>query len=176
MTVDFQIPEIETERLRMRLPRMDDLPAHAAFRASGRSIGVGGPYDYPSSFHHLAGIIGQWYLRGYSRWMVADKVTDEPFGIVGVYHPEDWPEPEIGWSIYETAEGKGIAQEAALATRNFVYDTLGWTRIVSLIMDDNHRSIRLAERLGCRQEGEPFTHPDLGKLNVWVHPEPEAIQ
>ncbi len=170
MTVDFRIPEIETDRLRLRLPRMDDLAVHAAFRASERSKGVGGPYDYYSSFHHLAGIIGQWALRGYSRWMVADKVTDEPFGIVGVYHPEDWPEAEIGWSIYEHAEGKGIALEAALATRAYVYSTLGWDRIVSMIMDDNHRSIRLAERLGCTQEGDPFVHPDLGKLNVWVHP------
>lgn len=174
MTVDFRIPEIETDRLRMRLPRMADLSAHAEFRASDRSKGVGGPYDYPSSFHHLAGIIGQWQLRGYSRWMVTDKSTGEPYGVVGVYHPEDWPEPEIGWSIYANGEGKGIAHEAALATRDFVYSTLGWTRIVSLIMDGNDRSIRLAERLGCRQEGDPFVHSDLGKLNVWVHPEPGA--
>ena len=174
MTVDFRIPEIETERLRLRLPRMDDLPAHAEFRASDRSKGVGGPYDYPSSFHHLAGIIGQWQLRGYSRWMVTDKTTDEPFGIVGIYHPEDWPEPEIGWSLYANGEGKGIALEAALATRDYVYKNLGWTRIVSLIMDDNDRSIRLAERLGCVQEGAPFEHPELGTLNIWVHPAPGA--
>ena len=172
MTVDFRIPEIETERLRMRLPRLDDLATHAKFRASERSRGVGGPFDFPSSFHHLAGIIGQWQLRGYSRWMVADKSTDEPFGVVGIYHPEDWPEPEIGWSIYSSAEGRGIAFEAAMATREFVYSTLGWTRIVSLIMDDNDRSIRLAKRMGCTREGKPFVHPDLGTLNIWVHPGP----
>lgn len=174
MTVDFRIPEIVTERLRLRLPRLDDLSAHAEFRTSERSKGVGGPYDYPSSFHHLAGIIGQWQLRGYSRWMVADKETDAPLGVVGIYHPEDWPEPEIGWSIYEHAEGRGVAQEAALATRRFVYDTLGWQRIVSLIMDDNDRSIRLAQRLGCTKT-TAFVHPDLGRLNIWVHPAPGAV-
>lgn len=175
MTVDFRIPCIETERLRMRLPRLDDLPAHVAFRASPRSKGVGGPFDETSSFHHLAGIIGQWQLRGYGRWMVADKATDEPYGIVGVYHPDDWPEPEIGWSIYGHAEGRGIAHEAALATGIFVYDTLGWGRIISMIMDDNDRSIRLAERMGCTKT-EAFEHPDLGKLNIWVHPAPEVTQ
>lgn len=173
MSIDFHIPEIETERLRLRLPRMDDMPAHAEFRASERSKGVGGPFDHASSFHHLSGIIGQWQLRGYGRWMVADKTTDEPYGIVGVYHPEDWPEPEIGWSIYGSAEGRGIAHEAALATRDYVYKTLGWNRIVSLIMDDNDRSIRLAKRMGCAQSGV-FEHADLGKLNIWVHPHPEA--
>lgn len=175
MTVHFEIPEIETDRLRLRLPKASDLPAHVAFRASERSKGVGGPFDAPSSFHHLAGVIGQWHLRGYGRWMVADKTTDAPLGLVGVYHPEDWPEPEIGWTLYESAEGRGIAQEAAIATRSFAYGTLGWKRIVSLIMDDNARSIRLAERLGCRKEGT-FVHDVLGALDIWTHPEPEAIR
>lgn len=172
MTVHFQIPEIETDRLRLRLPKASDLPAHVAFRASERSKGVGGPFDAPSSFHHLAGVIGQWHLRGYGRWMVTDKTTDAPLGLVGVYHPEDWPEPEIGWSIYEAAEGKGIAHEAALAARDYAYNTLGWQRIVSLVMADNDRSIRLAKRMGCVKESV-FSHPVLGDLDIWVHARPE---
>lgn len=175
MSVDFRIPEIETERLRLRLPRATDLPAHVAFRASERSKGVGGPFDAASSFHHLCGIVGQWQLRGYGRWMVADRATDEPLGIVGIFHPDDWPEPEIGWSIYEAAEGKGIAFEAACGSRDFAYRTLGWTRIVSLVPASNARSIRLAERMGCIRDGI-FQHALHGALDVWVHPSPEALQ
>lgn len=174
MIVDFRIPEIETERLRLRLPRASDLPAHVAFRASERSRGVGGPFDAASSFHHLAGIVGQWQLRGYGRWMVADRKTDQPLGLVGIFHPDDWPEAEIGWTVYDDAEGKGIAFEAAIATRDFAYGALGWTRIVSLIMADNDRSIRLAERLGCRRE-KVHVHPVYGALDIWVHPGPEAL-
>ncbi len=173
MTVDFRIPTFETARLRFRLPRASDLDAHIAFRASGRSKGVGGPYDAHTSFHHLEAIIGQWQLRGYGRWMIADKDTDEPYGIVGIYHPMDWPEPEIGWSLYEAGEGHGYAQEAAIATRRFAYETLGWDRIVSLIMPDNIRSVRLAERLGCTRT-EPFHHPEFGDLDIWVHPSRET--
>ncbi|MEM6823480.1 MAG: GNAT family N-acetyltransferase [Pseudomonadota bacterium] len=171
MSVDFRIPEIETERLRLRLPRASDLPDHIAFRGSERAKGVGGPYDAASSVHHLEGIIGQWQLRGYGRWMVADKETDAPLGLVGIYHPEDWPEPEIGWSLYAAAEGKGIALEAATATRHYAYGTLKWTRIVSLIMPDNIRSIRLAERMGCTKT-LPFQHPEFGQLDIWVHQGP----
>lgn len=174
MTPEFRIPELETERLRLRLPRMDDFETFAAFRASERSNGVGGPYDRATSFHHLAGIVGQWQLRGYGRWLVADKTTDEPYGIAGIYHPEDWPEPELGWSIFAPAEGRGMAHEAARATRDFVYRTLGWDRIVSLITDGNARSIRLAERMGCTRTGV-FKHHHLGKLNIWLHPKPEAL-
>ena len=175
MSVTFTIPELETPRLRLRLPKASDMPAHVAFRASERSKGVGGPFDAASSFHHLAGVIGQWQLRGYGRWMVADRETDAPLGVVGIYHPEDWPEPEIGWSIYAEAEGKGIAHEAALASRDYAYDTLGWTRIVSLVMADNPRSIRLARRMGCSRESV-FSHRQLGDLDVWVHASPEARQ
>ena len=175
MNVDFRIPEIETERLRLRLPRMSDVDAHTTFRASDRSTGVGGPFDAASSFHHLESIVGQWHMRGYGRWMVADRETDAPLGIVGIYHPLEWPEPEIGWSVYGAAEGKGIAQEAARATRGFAYRTLGWNRIVSLIKPDNRRSIRLAERLDCRKDGA-FEHPVYGALDIWVHPAPERLQ
>ncbi len=174
MTIDFRIPEIETDRLRLRLPKLSDMNAHVAFRASERSKGVGGPFTAAQSYKHIEGIVGQWHLRGYGRWMIADKLTDEPYGIAGVYHTQDWPEPEIGWAVYENAEGKGIAREAAEASRDYVYKTLGWTRIASLIMPDNHRSIRLAERMGCVNE-KPYHHPELGQLDVWVHPSPEAL-
>ena len=175
MSVTFDIPVIETDRLRLRLPRYSDLKAHNAFRTSERAKGVGGPHHHTASFEHLAGIIGHWQLRGFGRWMVADKPTDDPLGIVGVYHPDDWPEAEIAWSVYAHAEGKGIAYEAAKLSRDFAYKVLGWTRVVSLIMPDNERSIRLAERLGCRKEA-PFRHPTLGQLDIWAHPGPEALQ
>ncbi|MBD3679662.1 MAG: GNAT family N-acetyltransferase [Rhodobacteraceae bacterium] len=175
MTVAFRVPEIETERLRLRLPKASDLPAHVAFRTSERSRTVGGPFDAASSFHHLAGVIGQWQLRGYGRWMVADKQTDAPLGIIGIFHPDDWPEPEIGWSVYEGAEGRGIAFEAAVASRDFAYGALGWDRIVSLIAPDNTRSIQLAERMGAARE-DVFEHPVHGALDIWVHPAPEALQ
>ncbi|NNE87865.1 MAG: GNAT family N-acetyltransferase [Silicimonas sp.] len=174
--VHFCVPEIETRRLRLRLPKASDLPAVEAFRTSDRSAGVGGPYAAGTSFHYMSAVIGQWQLRGYGRWIVADKDTDQPFGLVGIYHPEDWPEAEIGWSIFApSAEGRGIAHEAALASRDFAYKTLGWNRIVSLVMPQNTRSIALAERMGC-QKTTRFDHPTYGALDIWVHATPEALQ
>ena len=173
MSVDFRVPELVTDRLRLRLPKPGDLAAHTRFQSSGRARFVGGPCDAAASFQHLAGIVGQWALRGYGRWMVADRETDAPLGVVGIYHPEDWPEPEIGWSLYAEAEGRGIAAEAAVASRDFAYRTLGWRRIVSLIAPGNVRSVRLAQRLGCVFETS-FDHPEFGALDIWVHPPPEA--
>ncbi len=174
MSVSFNIPEIETARLRLRLPMASDLDAYTAFRMSDRSKGVGGPFDAASAFQSLAAIVGQWQLRGYGRWMVADRETDAPLGIVGIFHPTDWPEPEIGWSVFADAEGKGIAMEAALAARDYAYNTLRWRRIVSLVLEDNHRSIALAKRMGCVAE-DIFAHPTFGNLRVWRHLSPAEI-
>jgi ribosomal-protein-alanine N-acetyltransferase len=169
----FHIPTLRTERLVLRAPSMADVPAYVAYRASERSRIVGGPYGEVASFQHLAGCIGQWALRGYGRWIVADPETDAAMGLVGIFHPVGWPEPEIGWTVFDGFEGKGYALEAALATRAYAYDTLGWTRIVSTIGPENTRSIALAQRMGAVCEGE-IPHPEKGTLTVWRHLGPEA--
>ncbi len=169
------ITVIETARLRLRGPRPSDFEAHAAFSASERSVGVGGPYSRADAFHNFCAMIGHWPMRGYGRWIVADKATDAPLGVVGPMFPEGWPEPEIAWTVYEKAEGKGIAFEAAAAARAHAYGALGWKTAVSLTDPGNLRSQALAKRMGCVRDGV-FVHPEAGDLWIWRHPAPETLQ
>jgi RimJ/RimL family protein N-acetyltransferase len=164
----IHIPTVDTARLRLRAPMPDDFDAYAAFRASERTRVLGGPYSRAEAFHMFCALVGHWHLRGYGRWIVADRATDAPLGVVGLYFPEDWPEPEIGWSMFDHAEGKGFAAEAATAARSYAYHVLGWTRVVSVIVPDNTRSIALARRMGCVLDGT-FPHPDYGLMDVWRH-------
>lgn len=170
--MEQMIPELQTERLKLRAPAMGDFEAYAEFRGSDRAKFVGGPYSRAQAFDQLAELIGHWALRGYGRWMVADKRTDQPLGVVGLFYPDDWPEPEIAWSVFEAGEGKGIAYEAAIASRAYAYDTLGWTTAISCIDTANARSVALGQRLGAVYEGD-FDHPTLGAMNIWRHPAPE---
>ena len=39
--------------------------------------------------------------------------TDAPLGVVGLMFPEGWPEPEIAWSLFDAAEGRGIALDSS---------------------------------------------------------------
>ncbi|PUB10881.1 GNAT family N-acetyltransferase [Yoonia sediminilitoris] len=168
------IPVLHTERLTLRPPEWADFDAYAAFRASPRLKIVGGPFNRREAFHQLCAIIGHWGLRGFGRWLVADKGTDAPLGVVGLYLPEGWPAPELAWSVFDAAEGKGIAAEAARAARAYAYDTLGWPSLMSAVHPSNARAVALAKRLGCTPDGT-FEHPDYGHLQIWNHPAPQDL-
>ncbi|MEM7318125.1 MAG: GNAT family N-acetyltransferase [Pseudomonadota bacterium] len=162
------IPTLHTERLTMRAPQMSDFETYATFCASSRSAGVGGPYSRAQAMDRLFAVVGHWQLRGYGRWMVTDTETGQPLGVVGLFYPEDWPEPEIAWTLFEAAEGRGIALEAAIASRSYAYDVLGWKTAISCTVADNHRSIALARRMGATQDPS-FVHPEYGEMLVWRH-------
>ena len=169
----LEIPTFEEGCLRYRAPRREDFDTYAAFRMSDRAKGVGGPYNLSDSFDSFLELTGHWQMRGYGRWMIADLETDAPLGVVGPFFPIDWPEPEIAWSLFAGAEGRGLAFEAAQFCRRYAYDVLGWSTAISCTMPDNTRSIALAKRMGATQEAD-FQHPEIGPLNVWRHPGPEA--
>jgi RimJ/RimL family protein N-acetyltransferase len=77
-----------------------------------------------------------------------------------------FPERELGWILFDGAEGRGIATEAASALRDWAA-ARGWTGLVSYIDPANHRSIALAQRLGARLD--PHAVPqDPGDL-VYRH-------
>ncbi|WP_425091694.1 GNAT family N-acetyltransferase [Tropicimonas sp. S265A] len=174
MATLVKIPTLETARLRLRAPQPSDADAYGAFLESPRSAGVGGPFKASDAFDRMTMTVGHWHLRGYGRWIIADKATDAPLGLAGPYMPESWPEPEIAWSLFEGAEGHGYAEEAAFASRKYVYDVLDWDTVISLIIPGNTRSEKLADRLGCYPDGM-FDHAAFGPMTIWRHPAPEAV-
>lgn len=165
------IPTLETERLVLREIRADDFEPYAAFYDTERSHLRGGPLDRNEAWKLFAAEVGHWVLRGYGFWSVEEKSTGAYCGMVGLYNPEGWPAPEVGWLLWEHHEGKGIAREAAICARTYAFETLGWPQVVSCISDGNIRSIQLAERLGARFDRRV---PRLGGLDqlVYIHPTP----
>ncbi len=171
--ISFAVPTVETQRLRLRGAKLSDLEAYAAFRASERVRFMGGPNDRDEAFSDLCYGLGQWAMRGYGLWVVADKSTDEPLGYTGLYHPEYWADREISWAVFESAAGKGVATEAARAVRDFAYDRLGWDTVISAIIPGNEPSIALAKRLGATLDGK-YEHPKIGEMLIYRHVTPES--
>jgi RimJ/RimL family protein N-acetyltransferase len=167
------VPRLETERLILRVNRMEDFEPYAAFCASPRAAMRGGIRNRLEAFRALASEIGHWQLRGYGWWGIEEKATGAYAGQVGLYYPEGWPEPELGWLVMDGFEGWGIAHEAALRVLRYAYETLGWTRLASCIRPGNTRSIRLAERLGATFDRDDLIAGEI-PCRVYLHPGPAA--
>lgn len=146
------IPVLHTERLTLRAPQLGDFAPYAAFWASDRSVHEGGPRDERAAWEDFAAGFGLWTIEGIGTWSVEERATGAFAGIVGLYHPAHFPEVEIGWAVLDGFEGRGIAQEAAQAVLGWTWANTELASLVSYIHPENHRSIRLAERLGARRD------------------------
>lgn len=175
MTVLFEAPQLETERLIMRAPVLDDFEAFAAFYATERSQFVGGPQTREMTWRTLALEAGHWILNGFGRWVLEEKSSGDPVGIVGLWHPEGFPENELGWDLFDGATGKGYATEAGYAARAYAYDTMGWPTLISLIAHGNTGSEGVAGRLGAKHDGD-FTHERYGPMRIFRHPSPADLR
>jgi RimJ/RimL family protein N-acetyltransferase len=69
--------------------------------------------------------------------------------------PKKWEVPsfEIGWFVDQGCQGRGIAEEAATRSLEFLFKDLKAHKVVVITRDTNSKSIRLAERLGFCREG-----------------------
>jgi RimJ/RimL family protein N-acetyltransferase len=147
---------METERLVLRMFRESDTDAYAEMLADPevmRFLG-GKPMPRAEAWRNMAMVLGHWHLRGYGFWAVEEKESGELVGRVGCWRPEGWPGLEVGWTLRRRFWGRGYATEAARAAVNYVFTVLDQTRVISLIDPENVNSIRVAERLGEKPEGE----------------------
>ena len=167
---DTAIPTLTTARLTLGAPTTGQFEAWAEFVASDRARFFGGPAAEGDAWRGMAMQLGHWSLRGYGAFWLRETATGTPVGRVGVWHPLDWPEPELAWLVYAPFEGTGMAQEAARAVRDWAARDRGLGPLVSLIAPDNLPSQRLAARLGAVHEGDG-AYPDGGACQVWRHPE-----
>ena len=157
----FVIPTLTTRRLTLRAPVEGDFPAYERLMASPRSRGMGGPYDTRAAWGMFCHDLACWTLFGHGALMIDLRTSGECLGQVGISHGPLFPEKELGWLLYASAEGFGYATEAAEALRDWSARALGLIGLVSYIAPDNGASIKVAERLGATLDPKAPRHdPD----------------
>jgi len=163
------IPTLETPRLILRAPRMEDFPAYAALMASPRSIYMGGPFDQRGAWGMFCHDVALWSLYGHGALMIDVKNTGTCVGQVGINHGPLFPEKELGWLLYDGFEGHGYATEAAEALRDWAFATLNLPTLVSYFDPENHRSMAVSARLGGTRD-DNATVQDEGDVVYRYHP------
>lgn len=170
-------PRLEAERLILRGPEQADAePVIAFLMDSTRAGGFGGYDNRGDAWRWFALMVGHWHIHGYGYFVIEDRASGKAAGISGIWNPEGWPEPELGWVVFDGFEGRGIAFEAATRARQWAYapDGLAMTTLTSNIVPSNTRSKALAKRLGAVYE-RTYHNPNMGEDELWRHPGPEAL-
>ena len=163
---------IETERLILREidPErdFDEWSYSMADEETVRYLGTK-PMSRAEAWRGMAAAIGHWSIRGYGFFSLESKETGEWVGRVGPWYPEGWPGPEIGWTISPRHLRKGYASEAARASLDYVFNTLGWDSVIHCIMEGNEPSVGVAEKIGSRFLEDRQGIPGVTEERVWVY-------
>lgn len=92
--------------------------------------------------------------RGFCRWKLLLKPTEEMIGFCGVGCWGEGLEPEIGWWLARRYWGRGLATEAARVALRDAFERAGFDRIISIARPENAASLRIMEKLGLQPEGQ----------------------
>ena len=147
-------PTLETNRLVLRPPRLEDFEPWAALLADPVAARyIGGVQPRAGAWRNLALMTGAWTLQGFSNFSVLEKSSGRWIGRAGPWHPEGWPGPEIGWAFDRSVWGRGYATEAATRCLEWAFEELDWHDAIHAIDPANAASIALARRLGAERRG-----------------------
>jgi RimJ/RimL family protein N-acetyltransferase len=145
---------IQTPRLELRTFKESDwLPLCDLFQDKECTrYTVKTPQENWQTWRTLASYIGHWNLRGYGPYAAVERSSGVLVGIVGLWYPGDWPEPELKWALRRRFWGQGFATEAGISVLKMTEKHLKWTRLISVIFTGNDRSVAVAKRIGGRFE------------------------
>ena len=148
--------ELQTERLNLRTFQDEDWKDLHEYYSDETCMKytIGHALTEGETWRAMASMVGHWNLRGYGPYVVVGKNTRKVLGVVGLWFPNDWPEPEIKWGLAPHAWGKGYAREAAFAVKEMAYSTIKDCNLISLIDVNNKASIRVANDIGAELEKE----------------------
>lgn len=162
--------QIETARLALRKPRIEDFDRYAELQAHEDAMRfLGGVVPRHAAWRKFLQMPGAWAVQGFAMFSVIEKSSGLWQGQLGPWQPDGWPGTEIGYAFHPDAWGKGYAIEAAAAATDWAFDNLGWNEVIHCIDPGNIASQKVAQRLGSKNRGpgrlpEPLDdHP----IEVW---------
>lgn len=164
-------PRIETERLLLRPPLVEDFDGWAELMGDEESARfIGGVQPPALAWRGFLTQVGAWHAQGFGMFSVIERSSGRWIGRVGPWRPLGWPGTEVGWGLVRSAWGRGYAHEAAVAGIDWAFDRLGWEEVIHCIAPENTASIRLAERLGSVNRGPgrlPAPFEDA-RVDIWA--------
>lgn len=161
------VADLETQRLKLRRWRPDDLEPFARMNADPRVMEFfPGTLSRAESDALAARIQQHFNDHGFGLWAV--EIPDvTPFaGFIGLFIPRFeahfTPCVEIGWRLAAEYWGHGFATEGARSVLDHAFRVIQLAEVVSMTAQCNHRSRRVMERIRMTHTpDDDFQHPLL---------------
>lgn len=144
-------PTLHTPRLTLRPHVLSDMDPFLAFFRSERARYMPRVGSRRALWQLFCADVAGWELQGFGGWGVGLR-NGPCVGQVAITQPPHFPEPELGWTLFDGHEGHGYATEAAMAALGWAWSSLPIATLVSYVDPANTRSRRLAERLGATHD------------------------
>lgn len=145
---------------------LGDMDAFWAFYQTPRAVLMDVPKNRTHLWYGFASEVASWELMGMGAWAI--EVDGKFAGQVAITQPPHFPEPEIGWLLFDGFEGRGIAFEAAQLALDYARQHIRLASLVSYVHRANERSAKLAQRLGATPDPDAPKH-DAEDI-VYRHP------
>jgi RimJ/RimL family protein N-acetyltransferase len=152
------VPRLFTRRLGLREYRIEDFERFAGHLVDPEAAAFIGCSDRHTAWRIFGCQAGLWLLQGAGWWAVEARETGQLVGTVGAFFREGEPGIEIGWNTYRPFWGQGFATEAGGEVLRYALEVRGEPRARALIDAGNAASIRVAQHLGLRHDGEAELH------------------
>lgn len=151
------IPELVTERLRLRAP--SPLDGAAVLAALGdpevtRYLNVPTIATLAEAQALLERLEQRYDARDTIRWAIELIEPAEMIGTVGLLRFDfEHCHAEVGYEIAHRWWGRGFASEAAAAVVRYGFAVMGLHRIEAGVLAGNDASVRVLQKLGFLEEG-----------------------
>lgn len=127
-----------------------------------------GPYSKQKSADFLSQCMEKSKNKQPSLLAVIDRRNRLFMGSCGFFPQkiQGKEELELGYRFLKKHWGKGFATEAATAVKDYAFNEMGLTRLISLIEKENIASVRVAEKNGFKLENEIIF---AGKIHLCIY-------
>jgi RimJ/RimL family protein N-acetyltransferase len=146
------VPEIGTERLRLRPLDVGDLDAwHRQIFSDPRVtryLPVRKPIPREDVVERLSSQVESWQVRGFGVWAILEKASNQLIGHSGFVTPEAPDLIELIYALGRDWWGRGFATEAAAACLRHGFQVLNFAEVAALAFPENEPSIRVMGKLG----------------------------
>jgi RimJ/RimL family protein N-acetyltransferase len=149
-------PVIETERLRLRAPRLDDAKTVAMLANDRRIAENAARIPHPYTFADAEDFISRVASSDASTVFAVTLAGAGVIGMCGVERLRG-DEPEIGYWLGTPYWGRGYATEAARALIDHAFDDLQLERLTAGARVSNPASRRVLEKCGFQWTGVVLT-------------------